>query len=124
VSDFSASSEKRVECISLTSPTTSTTQSVIGFAAIKGYVTVQYDDFWWLACVMRVMKDSEEVEVSFLHPHGPAKSFKYPSTSDVLVVSSHDILTAVSPSTDTGRVYRLPHDEIITASSASAARRK
>ena len=49
------------------------------------------------------MPDSGEVEVTFQHPHGPAKSFKYPPGDDVLVMSYQDILTVVNPSTATGR---------------------
>ena len=54
---------------------------------------------------MQTIPDSNEVEVSFLHLHGPSKSFIYPDQSDVLVISSEDILNKVIPTTATGRVY-------------------
>ena len=49
--------------------------------------------------------ESEEIEVSFLHPHVPSRSFRYPSPKDVLVMSSKDVLTTISPTTATGRTY-------------------
>lgn len=59
---------------------------------IKGFVTCAYDDDWWLACVLRLNEDSEEVSVSFLHPQGPSRSFKYPPTPDVLNIPVGDVL--------------------------------
>ena len=35
--------------------------------------------------VLQTILDSSEVEVKFLHPHGPAQSFKYPEWADILV---------------------------------------
>ena len=90
----------------------------MNIAAIIGYVTAQYDSTWWLACTLKTMPDSDEVEVSFLHPHGPARSFKYPPGGDVLVMSSQDILTLVYPSTSTGRTYTLTLTEMAEASAA------
>jgi hypothetical protein len=112
VRDFSSSLKKRVERISLTSDTTST---AIRITSVNGYVTAKYDGHWWLACVMQTMPDSNEVEVSFLYPHGPSKSFSYPDQSDVLVISAEDILTKVNPTTATGRVYAISPVEITTA---------
>jgi len=114
VRDFSFSEDSRRERISLKSLTI--TNSALKFSSIKGYVTVKYDGSWWLACVTQTMPDSGEVEVSFLHPHGPARSFKYPSDGDILVISCHDVLTVVNPSTATGRAYTLSEPEIIAAS--------
>ena len=76
-------------------------------SAIQGYVTARYDGSWWLGCVTKSMPDSEEVEVSFLHPKGPVKSFNYPPDGDIPVMSDQDILTIINPSTATGRVYTL-----------------
>jgi hypothetical protein len=116
VRDFSSCTEMRVEQISLTRATS--TDYSINIAAIMGYVTARYDGSWWLACIMKTMPDSGEVEVSFLHPHGPARSFKYPPDGDVLVMSSQDILTVVHPLTPTGRTYTLTLTEMTEASAA------
>jgi len=118
VRDFSLSADKRIErvsCESLVMP-----ESVVTFSSIKGYVTAKYNGSWWLACVTKTMQDTEEVELSFLHPHGPAKSFKYPSDGDVLVMTYHDVLTVVNPSTTTGRAYTLTQAEMEAASAKLA----
>ena len=79
---------------------------------ITGFVTCVYDGEWWLACVLDVDSDNAEVKVTFLHPHGPTRSFKYPSLPDILTVSVSDILTKVSPRTTTsGRMYTLTAKE-------------
>ena len=75
---------------------------------INGYVTVEYDGHWWLACVLAVNQACLEVKVSFLHPAGPSPSFTYPTHPDVLVVKNDQILTTVDPVTSTGRTYQLP----------------
>lgn len=63
------------------------------------------DNEWWLGCVLGV--EDNEVKISFLEPHGPAPSFKYPRSPDVLVLNKADVLTKVDPTTQTGRVYNL-----------------
>lgn len=118
VREFSASEEKRIEHVSLALSNIIVSSNNIG--DITGYVTVKYDSCWWLACVIKTMSDSGEVEVSFLHPHGPEKSFKYPPAGDILVISSQDVLTAVNPTTATGRAYMLTTEEMIAASAALA----
>ena len=75
---------------------------------------------WWLACVTKSLPDSEEVEVSFLHPYKPAK---YPFSDDVLVMSYHDVLTLVNPSTATGRDYVLLELEMMVASTTLSSKR-
>ena len=118
VQDFSSGDNERIECVS----SVTGSDNVLKFAAIKGYVTAHYDGSWWLACVTKSMPDSGEVEVTFLHPHGPAKSFKYPPGEDVLVMSYQDILTVVNPSTATGRGYTLSKEEMPEASATLAKR--
>jgi hypothetical protein len=119
VREFSSSNEKRIECVT---SATKDRDNVIKFSTIKGYVTVNYDGSWWLACVTDSTSDSGEVQVSFLHPHGPATSFKYPPHGDVLVISTQDVLTLVNPSTATGRVYTLSQVEMAAASAMLAKR--
>ena len=69
----SYSSNVRVERVFLES-----TEPVIKFSDIRSYVTALYIAFWWLACVVNKFPKRNEIEVSFLHPHGPSRSFKYP----------------------------------------------
>ena len=78
---------------------------------ISGFVTCEYDGQWWLTCVLDTDSDNGEVKVTFLHPHGPSRSFKYPSIPDILTVPVSDILTKVNPRTAKGRVYTLTAKE-------------
>ena len=77
---------------------------------ISGFVTCVYEGEWWLACVLDVDIENAEVTVSFLHPHGPSRSFKYPSTPDILTLQTSDILTKVSPKSSS-RVYTVTQKE-------------
>jgi len=74
---------------------------------IKGFVTCAYDEEWWVACVLQVFEDSEQVRVSFLHPHGPSLSFKYPARPDILTIPVEDVLTSVDPRIARGCTYTL-----------------
>ena len=106
---FSYSSNVRVERVSLES-----TEPVIKFSDIKGYVTALYDAFWWLACVVNKFPERNEIKVSFLHPHGSSRSFKYPQRKAVLIMNFQDVLSTVEPKTATGRTYTLTPEEITT----------
>ncbi|GBO15378.1 hypothetical protein AVEN_262217-1 [Araneus ventricosus] len=78
---------------------------------IQGFVPCMYDSTWWLGCVLNVNTSSNEIQISFLHPHGPSTSFVYPSYSDILWVSRHSVLTKVDPSAATGRTYKITEAE-------------
>jgi len=115
VRDFSGCPDKRQERVTIAE------SSTVSFSAINGYVTVIYDGFWWLASVIKSMQETEEVEVNFLHPHGPSRSFSYPYPPDLLCVSYHDILTtSVNPTTATGRTYTFAQREMEDATKAAA----
>ena len=103
VREFSSSEGKCIECVFVNSNTTS--NNVVNISTNTGYVTAD----WWLAYVTNAMLESSEVEVSFLQPRGPSRSFKYPSLPDILVTSSRDVLAVVNPTTATGRSYVLSH---------------
>ena len=75
--------------------------------SITGFVTCLYEENWWLACVLEVCSDNKEVKLTFLHPHGPSNSFKYPEPQNILNIPTGDILTLVDPRTRSGRVYTL-----------------
>lgn len=91
-------------------------EAEIELEEIKGYVTCIYDKEWWLACVLSVNYDTEEIKINFLHPHGPSSSFYFPEHPDVLQVTANTILTKVDPRTVTGRTYKLSEDEMHSAS--------
>ncbi len=55
---------------------------------INGYVTVVYDNTWWLGYVIDKNTEEKTVSVNFLTPRGPSPSFKYPERQDILNVPS------------------------------------
>ena len=72
-----------------------------------GFVTCLYEENWWLACVLEVCSDNKEVKLTFLHPHSPSNSFKYPEPQNIHTIPMDDILTLVDPRTRSGCVYSL-----------------
>ena len=56
------------------------------------------------------------MKLTFLHPHGPSSSYKYPVTQDIRSLPIDSILTSVDPRTRTGRVYTLSKKESTNAS--------
>ena len=96
VSQFSLSTQTRQE-------TVTAEEHVIRFEGVKGYITVQYDGWWWLGMVTSQDQREREVAINFLNPRGPARSITYPKQPDNLVVSMGDILTTAHPTTAIGR---------------------
>ena len=82
---------------------------------ISGFVTCHYDGQWWLACVLQLDADNSEAKVTILHPHGPSRSFRYPSEPDVHTLQISDVLTTADPRR-TGRTYTLRQKESRAAS--------
>ena len=60
--------------------------SELSVEQISGFVTCVRDEQWWLACVLQLDVDNNEVRVTFLHPCGPSRSFKYPNVQDILTI--------------------------------------
>jgi hypothetical protein len=86
-------------------------KDMIELKDITGFVTCKYDTFWWLGCVLSVSEESNDVKISFLHPHGPSASYKSPATPQILQLPQSEILAKVSPNTATGRTYTLTTEE-------------
>ena len=61
-------------------------------------------------------EEGHTINITFLHPCIPAKSFVYPEHEDILGVDPDDILTRVNPTTPTGRMYTLSKKEMDEAS--------
>ena len=90
----------------------------IELSKITGYVAVVYDSEWWVAYVSSIQPGTNEVTISFLHPHGPNPSFVYPDPPEELVVDVSDILVHLDPVTVTGRTYTLSKEESQAASTS------
>ena len=96
VSQFSTSTQTRQE-------TVTAEEHVIRFEEVKGYITVQFDEWWWLGMVTSLDQREREVAINFLNPRGLTISLTYPERPDNLVVGMGDILTTAHPTTATGR---------------------
>lgn len=116
VKEYSFSTETKEEIVSLEEK-----NEQLELSEIVGFVTCNYSNQWWLGCVLGI--ENEFVNISFLEPHGPSPSFKYPQFPDILGVSRSDVLTKVDPITQTGRVYKLTTHEMEKASKILAQRR-
>lgn len=81
---------------------------------ISGYITAEYDGFWWLGCVVKMKQESRLVKVNFLHPHGPAPSFFFPEREDIFEIDVADFLKSAAPLTTQGE--HLPFKKRLTCS--------
>ena len=77
--------------------------------AIPGkYVVCMYDQQWWVGNICDTSEE-QDVKVTFMHPHGPSKSFSWPTREDICWVPLPHIIKIIdAPVTSTGRKYKLP----------------
>ena len=78
---------------------------------ITGYMVVEYDEHWWIGCVLESNKEKREVTMNFLHPHGPGQFFSFRDPPDIFTVDLNDLLLAVEPKSTTGWSYFISSEE-------------
>ena len=67
------------------------------------YVSCIYDTFWWVGIVTEVNVHEGDLKIEFLHPHGPRKTFNWPSVADKCFVPAPNILCVIiAPTTIIG----------------------
>ena len=67
-----------------------------------------YDNNWWIGLVQSVNFEEGDVEINFMHPHGPTSQFHWPSRNDICYVPMDKLLCKIStPITSTGRLYSI-----------------
>ena len=72
------------------------------------YVSCIYDTFCWVGIVTEVNANEGDLKIEFLHPHGPRKTFSWPSVADKCIVPASNVLCVITaPTTTTGRMYRI-----------------
>ncbi|XP_063243365.1 uncharacterized protein LOC134542780 [Bacillus rossius redtenbacheri] len=75
------------------------------------FVACVYDQNWWMGQITGISKELNDMTVSFMHPHGPAKGFQWPQESgkkkDECPVPLQNVLLAVSNPTPLGQSARL-----------------
>ena len=63
-----------------------------------------YDNKYWIGLVNELNSEQHDVHVKFMHPHYPARSYKWPVRDDECWVADTDILcTLKALTTATGR---------------------
>ena len=75
--------------------------------SITWFITCLHEENWWLACMLKACSDTKKVKLTFLHPHGPSNSFKYPEPQSIHTTPMDDILTLVDPRARYGHVYAM-----------------
>lgn len=81
---------------------------------LQNYVACIYDDKWYVGWVTAKLEDEGDVEVKFLHPHGPAPSFHWPAREDICFIPLNNIISCVSSPTTkaSGRMYYFARKEM------------
>ena len=80
---------------------------------VFSYVSCIYGGYWWIGMVTNLNDDEGDATIDFVHPHGPIKSFNWPSRSDKCYVPITNILTIIETpkTTTTGRSYSISDKE-------------
>ena len=84
---------------------------LLNFSSVTGYMVVEYDEHWWIGCVLESNPEKREVTMNFLHPHGPSQLFSFRDPPDIFTVGLNDLLLAVEPKTTTGWSYFITSKE-------------
>ena len=80
----------------------------IGDTAPSLYISCIYNSLWCVGLVNKVDEEQGDVDVQFMHPHGPRKTFNWPQGGDSCYVPIGNIVCAIqAPTTTTGRTYRI-----------------
>ena len=64
----------------------------IGDIAPSSYISCEYNSLWYVGLVNRVDEEQDDVDVQFMHPHGPRKTFNWPQGGDSCYVSIKNIV--------------------------------
>ena len=87
--------------------------SQLNFSSVTGYMVAEYDEHWWIGCVLESNPEKREVTMNFLHPHGPRQFFSFRDPPDIFTVDLNDPLLAVEPKTTTGQSYFITSKESV-----------
>lgn len=94
----------------------------IKFADLKlmQYVVCNYHGFWWVGLVIELSTEYNDVNIQFMHPRGPTKTFYWPRNDDKCWVPAEEIVSIIeTPTTNNGRMYLIADDDFakVTANS-------
>jgi hypothetical protein len=83
----------------------------IPFETERRYIAIVYEDHWWPGYVFKKYEENEQFKIRFPHPPGPSASFVFQSQTDELIPPMSLILSMVTPTSETGRTYKLSSAE-------------
>ena len=109
---FAATFDFKIPCHVLLSDVTPST-----------YVTCVYNGFWWVGLVQQVNHDEGDVEIQFMHPPGPRKTFNWPRRTDQCPVPITNVICGIQvPKThSTGRQFTITDKDYDRTVKAHAA---
>ena len=64
----------------------------IGDVAPSSYISCMYNLLWWVGLVNKVYEGQGDVDVQFMHPDGPQKTFNWPQGGDSCYVPIKNIV--------------------------------
>ena len=79
----------------------------IGNIAPLSYISCVYNLLWWVSLVNKTDEEQGHVDVQFMHPHGPRKTFNWPQGGDSCYVPIKKHCAIQAPTTTTGRTCRI-----------------
>jgi hypothetical protein len=75
------------------------------------YVACLYDGKWWVGSILEVDEKLKDLNVSFMAPHGPAKSYGWPRRKDVCWIPITNVLRLLQTPLTNGRQYVLEKED-------------
>ena len=82
---------------------------------VLDHVSCLYDNKWSVSIIANVDKE-EDVQMKFMHPSGPSRTFQWPHVDDICWDPNDHILCKIDiPITSSGRFYNiLEHERKLT----------
>jgi len=77
---------------------------------VSQYSICKYDDLYWIGITSEIDSSPSDINVTFMHPHYPIRSYRWPASEDVCwEPSTHIITTTKTPSMSSvsGRRYHI-----------------
>ena len=93
----------------------------IGNIAPLSYISYVYNSLGWVSLVNKVDDEQVDVDVQFMNPYGPHKTFNWPQGGYSCYVPIKNIVCAIqAPTATTGRTYRICEEDYDKAIAAFA----
>ena len=75
---------------------------------LNDFVACKYDSFWWVGMVTEIDITTNDIQMKFMHPHGPSQSFIWPQRDDICWVPLSSLIVVINvPTTRSGQTYNI-----------------